>query len=67
MEVNALFVNGKTIKPAARAFADFLLKELCAREREVLKPTNAVRTLTELLEQSASDARESDAEGGRPS
>lgn len=28
MEVNALFVSGKTIKPAARAFADFLLMEL---------------------------------------
>jgi len=26
MEVNALFVSGKTIKPAARAFADFLLR-----------------------------------------
>lgn len=37
------------------------------REREVLKLTEAVRTLTELLEQSASGARESDAEGGRPS
>ena len=36
------------------------------REREVLKLTEAVRTLTELLE-SASGARESDAEGGRPS
>ena len=32
---------------------------------EVLKLTEAVRTLTELLEQSASGARES--EGGRPS
>ena len=29
-EVNALFVSGKTIKPAARAFADFLLRELRA-------------------------------------
>ena len=28
MEVNALFVSGKAIKPAARAFADFLLREL---------------------------------------
>lgn len=37
------------------------------REREVLKLTEAVRTLTELLEQSASGVRESDAEGGRPS
>jgi uncharacterized membrane protein len=37
------------------------------REREVLKLTEAVRMLTELLEQSASGARESDAEGGRPS
>ena len=36
------------------------------REREVLKLTEAVRTLTE-LEQSGSGARESDAEGGRPS
>ena len=61
--MNALFVSGKTIKPAARTFADFLLKELRAPEREVLKPTNAVRTLTELLEQSASDVRESEAEG----
>jgi len=67
MEVNALFVSGKTIKPAARAFADFLLRELRAREREALKLTDGFRTLTELLEQSASDARESDAEGGRPS
>ena len=31
MEVNALFANG-TIKPAARAFADFLLRELPAAE-----------------------------------
>ena len=30
MEVNALFVSRKTIKPAARAFADFLLRELRA-------------------------------------
>ena len=67
MEVNALFVNGKTIKPAARAFADFLLTELRAREREALKPTDAFRTLTELLEQSASGGRGSGAEGGRPS
>jgi uncharacterized membrane protein len=37
------------------------------REREVLKLTEAVRTLTELLEQPASGARESDAEGGQPS
>jgi uncharacterized membrane protein len=37
------------------------------REREVLKLTEAVRTLTELLEPSASGGRESDAEGGRPS
>ena len=37
------------------------------REREVLKLAEAVRMLTELLEQSASGARESDAEGGRPS
>jgi DNA-binding transcriptional LysR family regulator len=28
MEVNALFVSGKTIKPAARAFMDFLVGEL---------------------------------------
>jgi uncharacterized membrane protein len=37
------------------------------REREVLKLTEAVKMLTDLLEQSASGARESDAEGGRPS
>jgi uncharacterized membrane protein len=37
------------------------------REREVLKLTEAVRMLTELAEQSASGASESDAEGGRPS
>ena len=37
------------------------------REREIFKLTEAVRTLTELLEQSASGARESDAEGGQPS
>ena len=36
------------------------------REREVLKLTEAVRMLTELLEQSAPGTRESDAEGGRP-
>jgi DNA-binding transcriptional LysR family regulator len=30
MEVNALFVSGKTVKPAARAFTDFLLGELRA-------------------------------------
>ena len=32
MEVNAPFANGNTIKPAARAFADFLLRELRAAE-----------------------------------
>ena len=37
------------------------------REREILKLTGAVRMLAELLEQSASGAREPDAEGGRPS
>lgn len=37
------------------------------REREVLKLTEAVGMLTELPEQSASGAHESDAEGGRPS
>ncbi|MGY2805652.1 MULTISPECIES: DUF1003 domain-containing protein [unclassified Bradyrhizobium] len=37
------------------------------REREVLKLTEAVRTLTALLERSALGAREPDAEGGRPS
>jgi uncharacterized membrane protein len=37
------------------------------REREVLELTEAVKMLTELLEQSASTSRESDAEGGRPS
>jgi uncharacterized membrane protein len=37
------------------------------REREVLELTEAVRMLTQLLEQSASASRESDAEGGRPS
>jgi hypothetical protein len=37
------------------------------REREVLKLTDAVRVLTELQQQSASHARESDSEGGRPS
>ena len=36
------------------------------REREVLKLTEAVRMLTELLKQSASGARESDADGERP-
>jgi DNA-binding transcriptional LysR family regulator len=29
-ELNALFVSGKTVKPAARAFTDFLLRELRA-------------------------------------
>jgi hypothetical protein len=43
--------------------ADFYAR----REREVLKLTDAVRMLTELLEDSASGARESGAEGGRPS
>ncbi|MCS3691155.1 DUF1003 domain-containing protein [Bradyrhizobium elkanii] len=37
------------------------------RECEVLKLTEAVRMLTELLEQSGLGAREPDAEGGRPS
>jgi uncharacterized membrane protein len=37
------------------------------REREVLKLTGAVKTLTELLARSASGARESDTEGARPS
>jgi hypothetical protein len=38
MEVNALFVNGKTIKPAARAFADFLLRELRAAGLDAQRP-----------------------------
>ena len=33
MEVNALFVSGKSIKPAARAFTDFLLREIRAGRR----------------------------------
>jgi hypothetical protein len=37
------------------------------REREVLKLTEAVRMVTDLLERSASGARVSDAEGERPS
>jgi len=37
------------------------------RERDVLKLTEVVRMLIELLVQSASGARESDAEVGRPS
>lgn len=37
------------------------------REREILKLTEAVRILTELLEESTSGARESDAQGGGPS
>jgi uncharacterized membrane protein len=37
------------------------------REREVLKLTEAVKMLTELLERSASDARQSGAESGSPS
>ena len=37
------------------------------REREILKLTEAVRMLAELLEQSASGARVPDAEGGPPS
>jgi hypothetical protein len=32
MDVNALFVNVKTIKPAARAFVDFLLRKLRAAQ-----------------------------------
>ncbi|MBZ9985289.1 MULTISPECIES: LysR family transcriptional regulator [unclassified Mesorhizobium] len=32
MELNALFVSAKTIKPAARAFTDFLLRELRAAD-----------------------------------
>jgi uncharacterized membrane protein len=36
------------------------------REREVLKLTEAVMVLTELQQQSASHARESDSKGGRP-
>jgi hypothetical protein len=28
MEVNARFIGGETTKPAARAFADFLAREL---------------------------------------
>jgi DNA-binding transcriptional LysR family regulator len=31
MEINALFVSGKSIKPAARAFVDFLIREGSAR------------------------------------
>ena len=37
------------------------------REREILKLTEVIRMLTELLEQSASGARVPDAEGGPPS
>jgi DNA-binding transcriptional LysR family regulator len=32
MEINALFVTGRTIKPAARAFADFLQAALLSRD-----------------------------------
>jgi DNA-binding transcriptional LysR family regulator len=31
IEINAVFVNGKTVKPAARAFAEFLYSELRAQ------------------------------------
>jgi DNA-binding transcriptional LysR family regulator len=31
MEINALFVSGKSIKPAAWAFVDFLIREGSAR------------------------------------
>jgi DNA-binding transcriptional LysR family regulator len=34
MELNALFVSGKTIKPAARAFTDFLFKELRSAQQD---------------------------------
>jgi hypothetical protein len=30
VEIQALFVNGKSIKPAARAFTDFLAREFRA-------------------------------------
>ncbi|UPJ48550.1 LysR family transcriptional regulator [Bradyrhizobium sp. 200] len=38
MELNALFVNGKSVKPAARALADFLLKELRAAGLDARRP-----------------------------
>jgi len=84
MELNALFVSGKTVKPAARAFADFLLRELrTGRRLRVVADAarrpgddtvhhhhqpaplrhDGVRTEQRVC-QSASGARESDAEGG---
>jgi hypothetical protein len=54
MEVNALFANGKTIKPAARAFADFLLRELRAAEdgsgqRIAVTARHSLQLLTQYL------------------
>jgi DNA-binding transcriptional LysR family regulator len=37
MEVNALFVSGRTIKPAARAFTDFLQGELRLNEGRTIR------------------------------
>jgi DNA-binding transcriptional LysR family regulator len=45
MEVNALFVSGKTIKPAARAFVDFLLRELRAAQHGPDQHVAATRSI----------------------
>ena len=46
MEVNALFVSGKTIKPAARAFADFLLRELRPARRALVRLLEAPESVS---------------------
>jgi DNA-binding transcriptional LysR family regulator len=53
MEVNALFVSGKTIKPAARAFADFLFREI----RHVNKLTHEIAAGARQTGASATDLK----------
>jgi DNA-binding transcriptional LysR family regulator len=41
MEVNARFVGGKSIKPAARAFPDFLFRQLRSPRRALARLSEA--------------------------
>ena len=41
MEVNAVFVSGKTIKSAVRAFADFLQSEFLSQTRDLTYEASA--------------------------
>ncbi|MBR0914274.1 hypothetical protein [Bradyrhizobium japonicum] len=59
--------RGERLPGSMSGEAQMLHKIEQLRESEVLKPTEAIRMPTDLLEQSTSDAREPDAESEPPS